>query len=231
MKRDLQAFVREVLGQADLPGHGMQRVDHAEHLLALLRATLAAGVPGDVVELGCNAGLTAVVLQAALQQDAPSRRLHVYDSFAGLPPRSRQDGAADGDAPTCSATQGQLQQNFARFGLPLPEIHAGWFADTLPAGLPPAVAFAHLDADLHDSTLEGLRQVWPRLARGGVIVLHDYIDPACRQGVPDWVRIEDHIQYPGVKAACDGFFGGRPEAVQLLYSEGRQSGQGFVRRT
>ncbi len=230
MIHDLEAFVRQVLEQPDLPGHGMQRLDHAQHLLALLREALARGVPGDVVELGCNAGLTAVLLQAALRQAAPSRRLHVYDSFAGLPARGAQDGASGDDAPTCAATQAQLEQNFARFGLPLPEVHAGWFQDTLPGGLPAAIAFAHLDADLYGSTLEGLRQVWPRLSRGGVIVLHDYIDPACRQGVPDWVRIEDYVQYPGVKAACDLFFAGRPEAVQLLFSDGRQSGQGFVRK-
>jgi O-methyltransferase len=152
MVQDLHAFLRDVLGQADLPGHGMQRVDHAQHLVALLREVLAAGVPGEVVELGCNAGLTAVLLQEVLRREAPSRRLHVHDSFAGLPARGAQDGRVDGDAPDCAATQDQLRGNVARFGLPLPEVHAGWFEDTLPHGLPQAVAFAHVDADLYGST-------------------------------------------------------------------------------
>jgi O-methyltransferase len=228
MPRDLDAFIHQVLDQPDLPGHGMQRVDHAQHLVRLLREVLAAGTPGDVVELGCNAGLTAVLLAAVLQDSGQPRRLHVYDSFDGLPPRAREDGAAQG--PDCRASREQVLANFARFGLPLPEIHAGWFSDTLPSGLPERIAFAHLDADLHASTLEGLRHVYPRLPAGGVIVLHDYIDPANRQGVPDWVRIEDYIQYPGVKAACDTFFAGKPERAELLFSDGRQSGQACVRR-
>lgn len=56
-----------------------------------LSQVLMFGVPGDVVELGCNAGLTSVYLQMLIDEFDPSRTLHVYDSFAGLPACGPED--------------------------------------------------------------------------------------------------------------------------------------------
>ena len=35
-------------------------------------------------------------------------------------------------------------------------------------------SFVHLDADLYESTLEGLRFFYPRMTKGGIIICHDY---------------------------------------------------------
>jgi O-methyltransferase len=227
---ELERLLVDVLCRDDVPGHGMQHVDHGRHLLALLRQTLDVNVPGSIVELGCNAGLTAVLLQGALDALGADRELHVFDSFEGLPAVEEMDGRPPHGEGSCRATKEQLVANFNRFGRALPRIHEGWFADTLPRDLPSPVAFAHLDADLYRSTLEALTHLWPRLAQGGVVVLHDYIDPADRAGIPDGVRIEDHVPYPGVKRAADAFFATRPESVKLLRIGARQGGQGFVRK-
>jgi O-methyltransferase len=230
MTTDLAAFVRDVFGREDLPGHGMQRADHGDHLVRLLADVVRAKVAGDVVELGCNAGLTAVVLQATLDDLASDKRLHVYDSFEGLPPLSEHDGKTTYEPGSCAAPPEMLVANFRRFGRRLPVMHPGWFSQTLPRELPETIAYAHLDADLYDSTVEGLRHVYPRLARGGVIVLHDYFDPTTREGVPDGVRIEDHMALPGVHRAVVEFLADKPEKARVLLSNGVQSGQGWIRR-
>jgi len=230
MGLDLVAFVRDVFGREDLPGHGMQRADHGDHLVRLLSEIVREEIPGDVVELGCNAGLTAVVLQATLDELGSTKRLHVFDSFEGLPPLSKQDGATTYEPGTCAAPPELLVANFRRFGRRLPVMHPGWFSQTLPRELPEPIAFAHLDADLYESTVEGLRFTYPRLAAGSAIVIHDYFDPTTREGVPDGESLERLITLPGVHRAVSEFLVGRREKAHVLISAGWQSGQGYIRK-
>jgi len=229
MTPDLLAFVRELFTREDLPGHGMQRVDHGEHIVRALGEALERGVEGDVVELGCNAGLTAVLLQATLDAHASHKRLHVFDSFEGLPPKSTEDGATAFEAGGCASPPEVLLNTFRRFGRRLPVIHPGWFSHTLRE-LPPQIAFAHLDADFYSSTIEALREVYPRLASGATVVLHDYYDPTTREGVPEGVRVEDYMDLPGVHRACAEFLADKKERPRVLLFNGWQNGQGILRK-
>ena len=77
-------------------------VKETEILLSLLNQSLSANTPGDVVELGCYRGDTSIVFQRALQAfiklpGGSSKNLWLYDSFAGLPEKSREDSSAAGD--------------------------------------------------------------------------------------------------------------------------------------
>lgn len=182
--------------------------EQASNLYHLLRSTVVAKVPGDVVELGCHEGLTAVLLQKALDEQGSDKRLHVFDSFAGLPPSTSEDfrdGSPATAAGALAVSEESVRRTFARFGVRAPEIHKGWFDDTLPTGLPAKVAFAHLDGDLYSSTMTGLREVYPRLSPGSVVVLDDYHDPSA---LPSRWSL-----FPGVKQACDEFLADKPERV------------------
>ncbi len=185
--------------------------EQACNLYHLLRSVTVAAVPGDVVELGCHEGVTAVLLQRTLDELGSDKRLHVFDSFAGLPPSTSEDfrdGAPATQAGALAVTEESVRRTFARFGVKPPEIHKGWFEDTLPVSLPARVAFAHLDGDLYSSTLTGLQQVYPRLSRGAVVVLDDYHDP---ERLPSRWSL-----FPGVKQACDEFLADKPERVVPL---------------
>ena len=73
-------------------------------LLQQLSLVLAQNVAGDVVELGCYEGSSALFLSRMLQDTAPHKRLWLYDSFEGLPPKT----AADASAVGMQFKQGQL---------------------------------------------------------------------------------------------------------------------------
>jgi O-methyltransferase len=62
--------------------------------------------------------------------------------------------------------------------------------ETLPSGLPDQICFAHLDGDLYASILTSLMYVYPRLSKGAICLIDDYVDPAIHMG---W------NQLPGVK--------------------------------
>ena len=110
------------------------------------------------------------------------------------------------------ASVAAVAENFARAGLPPPgDVHVGWFAETTTSDAsgenPREIAFAHLDSDLYGSILESLAFVYPRLARGALVVVDDYCDPAI---------LHRHDIFPGAYRACADFFADKPESMVVL---------------
>jgi O-methyltransferase len=136
----------------------MTTVEQRMNMFHLLSQVLVYGVPGDVVELGCNEGCSAVLFQKVVSAYDPSRKLHLYDSFRGLPPKTQWDGNRF-QSGWLATTEQAVLENFRRYSLPEPQIHADWFEDTLPNHLPAQIAFAHLDGDFYESILTSLHHV------------------------------------------------------------------------
>jgi hypothetical protein len=91
----------------------------------------------------------------------------------------------------------EVQANFTRFGCEH-GLHfvPGFFEDTLPH-LPEATfAIVRLDSDTYESTLLALRCLYPRLSRGGIMIIDDYAAlDECRRAV-DRFRDEEGIVDP-----------------------------------
>lgn len=184
----------------------MLSVEQAMNIYHLLVQVLLLNVPGEVVEVGCYEGTTALVMQKTLDQYQSNKILHVYDSFQGLPSTAAIDGTRFQQG-SLHASLKKLEDNFNQHHARLPQIHAGWFKDTLPRELPEKIAFAHLDGDLYSSIKESLTFVYPRLSPNAIVVIDDYCDPT----VHDINNI-----LPGVKKACDEFFKDKPEQIEVL---------------
>jgi O-methyltransferase len=177
-------------------------VEQRINIYHLLSQVLAFGVSGDIVELGCHRGQSSVVIQRIIDAHGGGRALHVYDSFEGLPELHGEDEGTHFRAGAIQSPMDVLVANFEERGLPLPEIHKGWFSDTLPTGLPEYIAFAYLDGDLYSSILCSLENVYPRLSRGAICLIDDY----------------GRSKAPGVEKACDEYLSDKAERVIRLYS-------------
>lgn len=172
------------------------QVDRAELgvIVCELQKVLAADVSGDVVELGCYVGTTSLFLQRLLA--GTGKTLHVYDSFAGLPPKAQQDASPAGEQfkqGELTATKAQLITNFKRAGLPLPVIRKAWFEQLTLTDTPADICFAFLDGDFYTSILASMRVVWPKLTPGAVVIVDDYHTealPGVAQALKEWSR--DH---------------------------------------
>lgn len=197
----------------------MTNVEQRMNMYHLVSQVLAYNVPGDLVELGCHVGYSAVLISKVVEYYDPARTLHVYDSFEGLPDVKPEDGDTPYFAGQLAAQEHLLIKNFRAVGLKPPVVHAGWFSETLPTGLPEHISFAHLDGDLYDSILVSLEHVYPRLSKGAVCLVDDYCDPDVHDG---WNEL------PGVKAACDRYLSDKPERISVLYA-GNYS-HGFFRK-
>jgi len=148
-----------------------------EVILRELSKVIEQGVEGAVVEFGCYIGTTSVFIRRLLDGFDATRPFHVYDSFAGLPPKSPQDYSGAGEqfvVGELAVSKKQFVQAFQKAHLQLPVIHKGWFNELTEADVPAPIAFAFLDGDFYASIRDSLELMRPRMQRGGVIIVDDY---------------------------------------------------------
>ena len=150
-----------------------------ERILELAREALR--LDGDFVEMGCYKGDTSLLLAEVLRNSGISKRLWIYDSFEGLPEKSASDESVlgvDFRGGELYVTKREVKERFLRAGLPVPVIKKGWFSDLTSGDMPERIAFSFLDGDFYESIRDSLKLVVPRMVDGGVLVVHDYTNPA-----------------------------------------------------
>ena len=168
-------------------------------LLRELRRVLNADVPGDIVELGCYKGLTSLEIQKLLATQHSDKKLYLYDSFMGLPPKVMQDSSPAGmqfKAGELPASKAAVIQLFKKSGLQVPHIKKAWFSDLGVHDLPEQIAFAFLDGDFYESILDSLKLVWPKLAPGAVLLVDDYQNealPGAAEAVTVWLKTHSAV--------------------------------------
>jgi O-methyltransferase len=161
-------------------------------LIEAVRYVSSAGIPGSIVECGVWRGgsmmAVALTLAAAHKQDID---LYLLDTYEGM----SEPGAVDVDfrgeaaATRLSHTRKtksseiwayspveEVRRNMAQTGYSESRLHfiEGKVEDTLPARAPEQIALLRLDTDWYASTRHELVHLYPRLSRGGVLVIDDY---------------------------------------------------------
>ena len=136
--------------------------------LELLCRRLEA-VPGAAAELGVYRGFFA----RCINQLLPDRKLYLFDSFEGF-------GAEVNAADAFQAAHANTTIEKVLAIMPhraMVTVKPGFFPASLD-GLEETFCLVSLDVDFAQSTLEGLRYFWPRLQRGGYLMLHDWGSPS-----------------------------------------------------
>jgi O-methyltransferase len=136
------------------------------------------GVPGAVLEIGCERGGTAVWCDRLLRNigaEKPYVCIDTFDGFAG--DQFAVDtalGTPARDRHTFSANSPKLVRRIVS-GLGAPEIQlVQGDILTLPGErLPGQVAACLIDVDLSQPVYAALRKIYPRLSPGGTIVVDD----------------------------------------------------------
>lgn len=190
-----EAFLRAL---EPFEGRGNRRaLDRKWMLDQLLK--LARKVEGDTAECGTWRGGSSWLICRGL-----GRTHHAFDSFEGLSPPGPRDGShfRKGDL---AATEEEFRARMAGAGDL--RVYKGWIPSRFPEAAGRRFAFVHVDVDLHDPTRDSLEFFYPRLNRGGVLLLDDYGFAIC----------------PGAREAADVFFRDKPEPVIEV-----PTGQGLV---
>lgn len=169
--------------------------DQVRVILTELEKTLGQGTEGAIVEFGCYIGTTSLFIRRLLDARGDNREFHVYDSFEGLPPKTREDESRAGEqfqAGELTVSKKQFLQQFQKAGLRPPVTHKGWFSDLTATDVPDNIAFAFLDGDFYTSIRDSLKLVLPRMQQGSVIIIDDY----AREALPGAARAV-HELLPG----------------------------------
>jgi hypothetical protein len=188
------------------PAHtmiGLRRLDNIQYCI---ESALSSNTPGDMIECGVWRGGAAIFMRAVLRAHAITDRVvWVADSFEGCPiPNEERYPADKGDAfhrdRYLAVSLEQVKANFDKYGLLDDQVHflKGWFRDSLPGSGIEQLAVLRLDGDLYESTMDSLVNLYPRLSRGGYVIVDDFHTvPACKKAVCDYRemhRIADKIE-------------------------------------
>lgn len=166
-----------------------------ERLFALIQAmrhVSATGISGDIVECGVwRGGSMMAAALTLLEYGDANRHLHLFDTFEGMSAPTEKDVAVDGqiardllaaqrkEDPTsawCFATIDDVKATMALTGYEPGRVHfvKGKVEDTIPAHAPERIAVLRLDTDWYESTQHEMEHLFPRLVKGGVLIIDDY---------------------------------------------------------
>lgn len=168
--------------------------NETKRILALAQKCL--DVSGDYVEMGCYKGDTSLLLADIAK--ASEKKLWIYDSFEGLPEKKEVDKSVMGvlfRGGELAVTKREVKQRFLRANLPVPVIKKAWFSELVENDLPEQIAFAFLDGDFYESIKDSIKLVAPKMSDGGVMVVHDYTNPALpgvKRAVDEWMQGKSH---------------------------------------
>jgi O-methyltransferase len=182
-----------------------------ERLYAMHKATdyiVRAGIPGAFVECGVwRGGSMMMSALTLLALNDPDRQLMLFDTFAGHPePNLERDGKlfhdewqkrlrSDGSTEWGAASIDEVWTNIESTGYPLEnvELIKGKVQDTIEDHIPEAIALLRLDTDWYDSTAHELKHFYPRLQKGGVLLIDDYGCMAGQRTAVDEYIAENNI--------------------------------------
>lgn len=166
-----------------------------------------SAVSGDVVECGVGKAKSFQMLALLLSESGQPRTLWGFDSFAGYPEPSAEDASPrnirKGEWKVITADEARRILERAR--LPEPflrdrvRIIEGFFEDTLAREPLGPIALLHLDVNLYRSYRTCLEVLFPKVARGGIVMFDEYMNA------------DEAEKCPGAKRAIDEYFRGRRE--------------------
>jgi hypothetical protein len=184
------------------------------HTLVWAAKSALALPAGDFVECGVFQGDMSHVVYHAAGLTGSGRRMHLFDSFAGIDPAR----VAPGEYGPASNYVAHANAHYQRAGLyesvlarfadcPEISVHRGFLPEALDGRAPQAIAWLHIDLNAAVPEVQTLEALFDRVVPSGLVILDDY----------GWVVLR------GQKDAEDEFFARRGYAVLEL-----PTGQGLV---
>jgi len=156
-------------------------------------------VRGCIIECGVWRGGMSAAMAEVLGND---RNYYLFDSFEGLPEAKKIDGEAainwqsNKESPlyyeNCKAEIKYADKAMKISGAKNYKLIKGWFSETLPTfESEEEISILRLDGDWYDSTMDCLRFLYPKVAKGGLIIVDDYYAwDGCSRAVHDYLSIQ-----------------------------------------
>jgi len=196
--------------QSLLP-YTMVTYDGLMSLVEITRHVHKENVPGDLVEAGTwRGGAAGLMALAALSVPGPVRKMHLFDSFEGIPEPDRNHDPIDWivndmkfpEAEALGRLRGikaleapredleKVLFEICSYPREKVAIYQGWFQETVPLAARniDAISILRLDGDLYASTRVCLEHLYPKLVSGGFLIIDDWCLDGARQAVTEYLE-------------------------------------------
>ena len=142
-------------------------------LILNVRQVMEEHVTGDMAELGVFRGNSAAVL--AHYARLHGRRVSLFDTFEGF---DKRDLVGEDKSKRMEFANTSLDMVRQLVGDASVRYVQGRFPESVPPDLNESrFCLAHIDCDLYEPAKAGLEFFYPRLAPGGLLIVHDYANP------------------------------------------------------
>jgi DNA-binding transcriptional MerR regulator len=160
-------------------------------LLNLLDYIFRKNIKGDLVECGVWLGGNLIIFDQLKKKYNSKKKIYGYDTFAGMPKPTVND--KDMQKKQFFETYKDLNQRYYsakklnllevkknldlnKVNLKQIKLFKGRVEDTLvkKENLPNKISLLRLDTDWFESTKVSLNQLYPKLVKGGVLIIDDY---------------------------------------------------------
>ena len=174
-----------------------------------LRSVISSNIEGDFVECGTwRGGLAALMLYYLIKNNL-SKKLHIFDTFKGMPEPGMKDDARaiakynqkrDGefsdwcraDIDTVKRTLSKVSPNFRTRC----ELIEGMVEQTLDQCNISTIALCRVDTDWYESTKKEFEVLYPKISLGGYMIVDDYSDwGGCKLAVDEYLSTLDPNSY------------------------------------
>jgi O-methyltransferase len=180
--RDFEPEEREIYQQ--VAPYTLTGPDRVVSLIRALNYLERNRILGDIVECGVwKGGSMMAAALTLLRQNCRDRRLWLFDTFQGMSEPTERDLSTAGhsaqqdfEADWLRISMDDVRAAVLRTGYPAEHVFfvKGKVEDTVPAQAPAQIALLRLDTDWYESTRHELEHLFPRLVRGGVLIIDDY---------------------------------------------------------
>jgi len=166
-------------------------VNHEAYQLYMLVKN-SEKIKGDIAEVGVYKGGSAAIISEAKGK----KTLYLFDTFEGIPKVDKYDSPNffKGQYSSSLKEVSNYLINYKKYKDIF--IYKGIFPNSAPKIKNNKFSFVHLDVDTYKSTKDCLDYFYPRMAKGGIILSHDYLN-----------------EHGGVKKAIKDFFNNKKETI------------------
>ncbi|AXT20762.1 macrocin O-methyltransferase [Flavobacteriaceae bacterium AU392] len=180
-----------------------------ERIISLIRSIEhieANNIKGDIVECGVwKGGSMMAALKTLNNLKSFDRNVYLYDTFEGMSEPTEMDKSFKGESASdayqnkdkfwnqieCLSALDEVKSNIYKIDYPSNNIHfiKGKVEDTIPeSGIPTEIAILRLDTDWYESTLHEMEHLFPRLVKGGIIIIDDYGHwQGCKKAIDEYL--------------------------------------------
>ena len=206
MRRAARGDPRKLHAVKRVQSYTMVGFERLMNAYDIVRRAEGKGLAGAIVECGVFKGGSAAVMTLAA---SPQRRIWLFDSYAGLPEPTAEDGQKSveysghrvreddrGALEPIGECVGPLdvvkELFFEKLAVDPSRvmIRQGWFQDTLPHSRYEigTIAVLRLDGDWYDSTKVCLENLYDLVVPGGFVIIDDYgYWEGCRRAVDEFL--------------------------------------------